>query len=166
LDSLGTYGGEVAWSSSGGGQAGFEPEPAYQAAFPIPNDLVLARGNPDVAYNADPNTGFAVFTTVSFQGFNGWIQVGGTSAGAPQWSALIAIAKSMGWSPAALTGTNAAIYGAAAKSKSYGQNYHDVTAGSNGTCGTLCTATTGYDYVTGIGSPQAQNLVNALVNAQ
>src|SRR5205823_12313691 len=128
-----------------GGQAAFEPEPAYQAAFPIPNDSALLRGNPDVAYNADLNTGFAVYTTVSYQGFNGWTQVGGTSAGTPQWSALIAIAKSMGWSPAASTGTNAAIYAAAAKSRSYSQNYNDVTAGSNGTCGSLCTAASVYD---------------------
>jgi subtilase family serine protease len=161
-DGLGTYGGEVAWSRSGGGQAAFEPEPAYQANFPIPLDFAALRGNPDVAYDADPNTGFAVFTTVSLKGFSGWVQVGGTSAGAPQWAALIAIAKSMGWSPAPLTGTSTAIYNAAFKPNSYAQNYNDVTAGSNGTCGLLCTAKTGYDYVTGLGSPRVQNLLNAL----
>jgi subtilase family serine protease len=162
-DSLGTYGGEVAWSESGGGQAAFEPERAYQKNFPIPLNFAGLRGNPDVAYDADPNTGFAVFTTVSFKGFNGWIQVGGTSAGPPQWAALIAIAKSMGWSPAPLTGTNTGIYSAASKPKSYAQNYNDVTGGSNGTCGLLCTAARGYDYVTGLGSPRVQNLVNVLI---
>jgi hypothetical protein len=50
--------------------------------------------------------------------------------------------------------------------KAYARNYHDVPAGSNGTCGTFCTATEGYDYVTGIGSPQASNLINALLGAQ
>jgi subtilase family serine protease len=116
LNSQGTHAGEFAWSGSGGGQASFEPEPAYQKAFPIPYDLTGVRGNPDVAYNADPNTGFAVYTTVSYQGFSGWIQVGGTIASAPQWAALIAIAKSMGFSPG-VAGTNPAIYEAAAKSK-------------------------------------------------
>jgi subtilase family serine protease len=164
LDSQGTYAGEVAWSGSGGGQAIFEPEPAYQSNFPIPYDQSGVRGNPDVAYNADPNNGFAVYTTVSFQGFSGWIQVGGTSAGAPQWAALVAIAKSMGFSPG-LAGTNQAIYDAAAKSN-YTQNYNDTSTGSNGTCGVLCTAAKGYDYVTGIGSPRANNLINALVTGR
>jgi subtilase family serine protease len=162
-DSLGTYAGETAWSSSGGGQSIGELEPAYQQNFPIRNNPNRVRGNPDVAYDADPNTGFAVFTTVSIQGFNGWIQVAGTSAGAPQWSALIALAKSMGWKPAPLTGTNAAIYRAASGAGSYRANFHDITSGSNGMCGTICFAGKGYDYVTGLGSPQADNLVDALL---
>lgn len=154
-DSLGTYGKEVAWSSSGGGLSIGEGEPMYQ----IPFEPAGVRGNPDVAYDADPNTGFAVYTTTSTPYGNGWLQIAGTSAGAPQWSALIAIAKSQGWSPAPKTGTNTAIYNAA--SQSYGQNFHDVTLGSNG----AFNAGVGYDFVTGIGSPQAQNLVNALLSA-
>jgi subtilase family serine protease len=163
LNNQGSYGGEVAWSGSGGGQASFEPQPAFQTDFSIPYSRSGVRGNPDVSYNADPNTGFAVYTTVSYQGFKGWVQVGGTSAGAPQWAGLIAIARSMGFSPG-LAGTNPAIY-AAAKSK-HTQNYHDITTGANGTCGELCTAVKGYDYVTGIGSPQANTLINALVTGR
>ena len=72
----------------------------------------------------------------------------------------------MGWSPAPLTGTNAAVYRAAGKPSAYKANYHDVTAGSNGTCGTLCTASKGYDYVTGLGSPNVPNLIDALLNAR
>jgi hypothetical protein len=41
--------------------------------------------------------------------------------------------------------------------------FHDITSGTNGTCGTLCTAVAGYDYVTGLGSPQANNIIPALV---
>jgi len=165
-DSLGTYGGEVAWSGSGGGLSTFEPEPAYQLAFPIPNDVTATRGNPDVAYNGDPNTGFAVYTTTSYQGFSGWIQVAGTSAGTPQWASIIAMAKSMGWSPAPLTGTVSSIYAAASQARSYSRNFHDVKSGTNGSCGTLCTATKGYDYVTGLGSPNVPNLIHALVGAR
>jgi hypothetical protein len=45
----------------------------------------------------------------------------------------------------------------------YAANYHDITAGSNGTCGSLCNTGTNYDYVTGLGSPQANNIIPALV---
>lgn len=170
IASDGKYLGETAWAGSGGGLSIAELEPLYQLQFKIPNDPAGFRGNPDVAYNADPNTGFAVYTTQPFQGFKGWIQVGGTSAGAPQWSALLAIANSMRDAnhKSLLTGSNAALYNAAAKKASYNANYHDITSGSNdlnGTCGVLCDATVGYDYVTGLGSPQANNLISALAKA-
>jgi len=158
IDSAGNYISETAWSGSGGGQSAFEVEPSYQASFPIPNDAAGARGVPDVAYDADPNTGFSVYDTVRFQGQLGWFQVGGTSAGAPQWAALFAIAN-------AVRGTNvtmnADVY-AAASGSSYASNYHDITSGSNGSCGSICMAGTGYDFVTGLGSPSANNLISAL----
>jgi hypothetical protein len=50
------------------------------------------RTSPDVAYNADPNTGYWVYDSFRTGG-NAWRVVGGTSAGAPQWSALVAIAN-------------------------------------------------------------------------
>jgi hypothetical protein len=42
-------------------------------------------------------------------------------------------------------------------------DFHAVTQGTNGTCGAICTALAGYDYVTGVGTPQAAALINALV---
>ena len=52
-----------------------------------------ARGVPDVAYDADPNSGVAVYSSVpDGSGSTGWMVVGGTSAGAPQWSALVVLA--------------------------------------------------------------------------
>lgn len=42
-------------------------------------------------------------------------------------------------------------------------DYHDVTSGTNGSCGTQCQAATGYDFVTGVGSPKANLLIPALV---
>src|SRR5215472_12631520 len=37
VDSSGTYGGEAAWSGSGGGQSSYESEPSYQAGYTVPN---------------------------------------------------------------------------------------------------------------------------------
>jgi subtilase family serine protease len=163
----GSYISETAWSGSGGGQSTVENEPSYQANYGIPNDPNGPngwRGVPDVAYNADPNTGFAIYDTVRYKGQSGWFQVGGTSAGAPQWAALFAIANSAraAAGKAALSSANIAVYTAATKNLSL--NFHDITSGTNGTCGTLCTAVAGYDYVTGLGSPQANNIIQSLVN--
>ena len=163
-DKSGNYLSETAWNGSGGGQSVYEAEPPYQSSYPIPNDPNGARGVPDVAYDADPNTGFAVYDTVRYFGQSGWFQVGGTSAGAPQWAALFAIANSMrvAAGKGTLSSTNSGVYSVASGS-AYGANFHDITSGTNGNCGTLCTASSGYDYVTGLGSPQANNVIPALV---
>jgi len=123
------------------------------------------RGVPDAAYDADPNTGFAVYDSVRYQGQSGWFQVGGTSAGTPQWAGLMAIVNSLRTAAGKgdLRWTYNALYSVAAGS-AYGANYHDVTAGTNGTCGSLCSASSGYDYVTGLGSPRANAIIPALVN--
>lgn len=165
VDSSGNYLSESAWSGSSGGISAVENEPAYQSAFGIPNDPQGKRGVPDVAYDANPNTGFAVYDTVRYQGQSGWFQVGGTSAGAPQWAALFAIANSMrlAASKGTLTSASGSVYDPSiATGSAYGTNYHDITSGTNGTCGTLCTAVSGYDYVTGLGSPRANAILNAL----
>jgi subtilase family serine protease len=158
----GSYISETAWSGSGGGQSTMESEPSYQASYPIPNDPSGWRGVPDAAYDANPNTGFGVYDSVRYQGQSGWFQVGGTSAGAPQWAALFAIANSMraAAGKGALSSTNIAVYSVA--TANLNSNFHDITSGTNGTCGALCTAVTGYDYVTGLGSPQANYIIPAL----
>jgi len=157
-DALGTYSSETAWSGSGGGQSAIESEPLYQSSFGIASNN--KRGVPDVAYDGDPNTGFSVYDSVRYQGQAGWFQIGGTSAGAPQWAALIAIANSMrvGLGKGAIYGAPFALYNASA----YGANFHEISSGSNGSCGTLCNAGSGYDYVTGLGSPRAAALIPAL----
>lgn len=150
MDATGAYLAETAWPGSGGGQSIAYAEPAYQGQAQSSGQ----RGVPDVAYSADPNTGFAVYC--SFNG--GWLEVGGTSAGTPQWAALFAIANSMRTikKKFPLSLANAYLYPIAAF-------YRDITSGSDGACGAICSAGVGYDFVTGLGTPRADVLIPALV---
>ena len=163
LDANGNYLSETAWSGSGGGLSTVEHEPLFQAQFVIPDDGRGVRGVPDVAYNANPGTGYAVYDSVGINGASGWFQVGGTSATAPQWAALVAIANSMRAASrkANLTGTDAALY--ASGKSNLGEYFFPVTQGDNGSCGLVCDASTGYDYVTGLGTPRANVVIAALV---
>lgn len=148
-----TYAGEYAWNSSGGGVSSYFSEPTYQSA----NGITLSgRGVPDVSYDANPSTGVWVYDTTSYDGSSGWIGVGGTSAGAPQWSAIFADAQQLNPS---LNGANVlqslySIY----NSPNYGNAFHDVTVGYNG----AYSASSGYDEVTGIGTPNVSNLLTLL----
>jgi subtilase family serine protease len=162
-DAAGNYSTETGWSGSGGGESIAENEPAFQALFALPNDSRGKRGMPDVSYDGDPSSGFAIYNSVSYQGFVGWYEAGGTSAGAPQWAALFAISNSMRAASGKrlLTATPAMLYTAA--KASYGTYFHDVTSGTNGKCGALCTAANGYDFVTGLGTPKAGALIPTLV---
>jgi len=156
LNGTGAYGSEQAWSGSGGGISSFENEPRYQLSV----QQSLARTTPDVAYNADPNTGFYVYDTYQA---GGWYAIGGTSAGAPQWAALIAIAD-QGRAFAgrgALDGPSQTIYALYNMAHSnYSTNFHDVVGGSNGYY-----AGSGYDLATGLGTPRASAVVQMLVRA-
>lgn len=157
VDATGNYISEVAWSGSGGGISMFESEPSYQLTYKLPQNPQNMRGVPDVAYNGDPNTPFPVYFSLA----GGWFGVGGTSAGAPQWAALIAIANS-GRSNNLGHNVNNIIYALAALSN-YNVWYNDITIGSNGSCGFICNAQIGYDYITGVGTPKAQNLIPGLI---
>jgi subtilase family serine protease len=125
---------ETAWSGSGGGVSVYEPKPAYQGAL-----SPSTRAVPDVSYDADPATGFPVYDSVGYQGVTGWIEVGGTSAGAPQWAAIYAIGH---------TATNGAMYADASVPATYTAKFRDIVAGTNGN-----PAGVGYDLATGLGSP-------------
>jgi subtilase family serine protease len=150
---------ETAWSGSGGGTSLYEFEPSFQSKYPIPN-TGGARGVPDVSYDADPNTGVSVYDSTPYNGQSGWFVIGGTSVGAPSWNAIFAIINSKRTSPISSVsfGTGITLYGAATGSV-YASNYRDIESGSNGNCGFVCNAQTGYDFVTGLGSPLANNLV-------
>lgn len=162
-DSSGNWVSESTWSGSGGGTSAYEPKPSYQNNF----NSNSKRTVPDVAYDGDPNTGFYVYDSVPINGNSGWWLVGGTSAGAPQWAAISAIANSQNAKLASASfGANSALYGAASGAQSspqtnpYLANYHDITTGNDGSCGSICNAMTGYDEVTGLGSPQSNNIIS------
>jgi subtilase family serine protease len=158
LDSSGKVLSETAWAGSGGAISKFEKMPAYQTTYGLPNNPAGMRGFPDVSYNGDPVSGVPVYSTAPGQNNSGWLRVGGTSAGSPQWAGLVADANALG--KMVMDGAQPALY-AAAKSN-YASYYRDITSGSNGSCGAICTASRGYDYVTGLGSPNAFNLIKAI----
>jgi subtilase family serine protease len=87
VDDSGDYLGEVVWSGSGGGYSHDEPEPTYQRSVQRSGH----RSTPDVAFDADPNTGVEVYQTPLGGSIGTWITVGGTSLGSPAWAAIMAI---------------------------------------------------------------------------
>jgi subtilase family serine protease len=138
LNSDGSYSSETTWSGSGGGASKVFNEPSYQTSI---GDSM--RDIADVAYDADPNTGVYVYYN------RGWYQVGGTSAGAPQWAALMTIAVQ--YHSHSYADANPELY-------SVSIGYHDVTTGNDG----YFSAGTGWDYPTGLGTPDAYLLVQNL----
>lgn len=154
LDSSGNrIAAETAWSSGGGGASLYESRPGYQTSYGI---TTSGRATPDVSYNADPNTGVYVYDTFTTQ--PGWYQVGGTSAGAPQWAGLIALVDQTRLTPLSTQSLTSRFSYSAATGAAYGLNYTDITSGSNG-----YSAGTGYDLATGVGSPKANALVPWLI---
>jgi subtilase family serine protease len=147
---------ETAWSSSGGGLSSYYGLPPFQAGW---NTFASKRGVPDVSYLADPNTGLYVYCSTYFP--PGWYEVGGTSAGAPQWAALIALANQ---GRASAVSGNGDIYNstiAGSPDTINPANFLDISSGSNGSDPDDISIV-GYDLVTGLGSPLANNLVPAL----
>lgn len=154
---------EVAWADSGGGLSTVELMPAYQTGWFQTGWPTTYRGVPDVSYLADPNTGVEVYDAQ----YGGWYVVGGTSVGAPQWAALIALANQARGSAGTLTSPNANIYSLANTTPATTPytinpvNFFDVTTGSDGSDQDDL-AGMGYDLVTGVGTPMANNLVPAM----
>lgn len=161
LTSTNTWSSETGWGNgswsfflggSGGGISQYFAQPSYQKG--VVTQSTTKRTNPDVAYDADPNTGVNVYDSVN----GGWMVVGGTSAGSPQWAALLALADegraAAGKTALGFTQTLPAIYQMTAG------NFHDITSGNNGYA-----AGAGYDLVTGRGSPKAASVINDLVSS-
>lgn len=135
--------------ASGGGFSNQFALPSYQTSAGIKAPSGAGRGVPDVCGDADPETGYQVL--VDGQS----LVIGGTSAVAPLWSALIALLNQHRGSP--LGFLQPAIYGLPATAKAF----HDITSGSNG----AFSAGPGWDAATGLGSPDAENLATALAQA-
>jgi subtilase family serine protease len=167
---------ESAWGTSaanvggsGGGVSAYEPKPFYQGGVTLSSSR---RTSPDVSYNADPNSGFYVYDG-NYNGQAGWFNVGGTSAGAPQWAGLIAIADqlraSVGKSRLDTASSNASnllntIYHGLSKTSTLSSTSSDLYDVQSGTAGSHA-STTGYDLATGNGSPFADRLIVDLANA-
>jgi subtilase family serine protease len=144
LDSNNNRSSESAWSGSGGGISQYELTPSWQSAW----SGLANRGVPDVSYLADPNTGVLVV-------YNGGLYVfGGTSVGAPQWAALVALSQVSLNNSAGFT-----LYSAAGTANTINpNNFYDIKSGTNGPDPDDY-AIGGYDLVTGLGSPAALGLV-------
>ena len=127
---------EKVWNGSGSGCSGYDAKPSWQTD----SGCTKRTGN-DVSAVADPGTGVAVYDTYQA---GGWAIYGGTSASAP----IIAATYALAGTPVA--GTYPASYLYAHQSA-----LNDVTSGSDGACSTsyFCTARTGYDGPTGLGTP-------------
>ncbi len=136
---------EVVWNdgsgngASGGGVSETFPLPTYQQSANVPvsvNTGFAGRGVPDVAGDADPNTGYQV--VVDGQS----LVIGGTSAVAPLWAGLIALLNQQGG--ASVGFLNNALYGSLSAT-----GFHDIVSGNNG----AYSAGPGWDACTGWGSP-------------
>ncbi|HLJ95144.1 MAG TPA: S53 family peptidase [Gemmataceae bacterium] len=155
LDDSNNIASETGWSGSGGGPSKFESEPNAQQPF----QGYAMRTTPDFSYNADL---YSAYYVVDSYGFNGLVGVYGTSAGSEQWAALIALAdqalalQKIGSLDGA-TQTIPALYNLA--NTSYATYYNDIVDGYNG-----YQAGPGYDLVTGLGSPIADQVVQGLIN--
>ncbi len=177
---------ETGWIASGGGYSIIFPRPAFQNTLPpgstyvgssagAPGPNSNMRGVPDVAYQASATTGVLVYITLPPDGSSGlncggspcstgWYDVGGTSASSPQWAGLTAIADQMAGHD--LGYLNDALYAIANDPGKYAADFFDVTVNCNqltsvpGYC-----ASQGWDAVTGLGTPNAANLLPDLIAA-
>jgi kumamolisin len=136
--------------ATGGGVSSVFALPAWQANsnVPAPSTGAGGRGVPDVAGDADPTTGYTI--RVDGQTF----VIGGTSAVAPLWAGLIAVANQQFGTTVGFI--HPAIYVAKAASA-----FHDITQGNNG----AFSAGPGWDACTGLGSPIASKLIPLLAPA-
>jgi len=167
------YGSETVWNSApgraiagGGGLSSIykESDAPWQTGPGVANQYEIAtpdkRQVPDVSADADPNTGYSVY-------YGTWTVFGGTSAAAPLWAGLTALAVQEGH--ARLGNLNAALY-LLFRSASYAQYFHDVTSGNNdlrcpgGSCPNPpdYLASAGFDPATGVGTPRITTLIAVL----
>lgn len=124
---------EVAWNGAGSGCSQFEYKPNWQH-----DKKCVMRSISDIAADADPGTGAAIYDSYATNGRSGWFTVGGTSLAAPLVAGMLA-STGISYQPVNLY--------------SSGSSIRDIVSGSNGTCGIsyLCKAGSGYDGPTGLG---------------
>jgi subtilase family serine protease len=164
------YGSESVWSNpgaiqrgpkgagGGGGLSNTFKQSAWQTGPGVKNQYSNGfREVPDVAANADPASGYAVYCTVTNAGCSttGWITVGGTSAGAPFWAGSTALInqylqaqgkKKVGYA-------NPLLYNIFNGHQPW-PAFHDITSGNN----LFYPASGNYDLASGMGSPDVYNM--------
>jgi len=150
---------EVAWNelannegATGGGVSNVFPLPTWQANANVPAPTVSGggRGVPDVSGDADPSTGY----TIRVDGQN--VVIGGTSAVAPLWAGLIALAN-------AQNGTSAGFIQPAIYAAKGAAAFNDITSGTNYSGSPVgFTAGPGWDACTGLGSPIGTKLISTV----
>jgi subtilase family serine protease len=184
LKSDNSYQSETIWNSGifggagGGGLSQFWKQPSWQTGPGVQNQYSNGmRETPDVSLDADPATGYPIYCTAGSNctgsggitgSSSGWLTVGGTSAAAPMWAAMVALANQQ----AAKSGKNTlgflnpALYKIGSGSN-YGRDFHDITASGNndeGFNGGAYPVTQDYDMATGWGTFNAANLAANLVS--
>jgi subtilase family serine protease len=149
---------EEAWNGSGGGISAWFDEPSFQKPLPpsIQSQLHGKRGIPDVAMVAASDTGVKIYA-------NGqWMNhIGGTSVGTPIWAGMMSLVNQKAGKP--LGFLNPLLYEIGSNQSAF----QDITVGNNTTSKNGITVTgysaaTGWDLVTGFGSPNAGKLVHEL----
>jgi subtilase family serine protease len=155
---------EVAWAGTGGGTSAYTATPSYQTNAVPGLGTVARRTVADVAFNANPSTGQYVAVMAPGATAVSWVSAGGTSLSAPQWAGLVAVANAVRaqTSQAPLGDPHVALYNQiAATPGTYASVFADIVSGTNGSCGT-CSSKTGYDPLTGLGTPNVGSLLSAL----
>lgn len=173
----GLTGNETGWNLGGGGIVGVGsyPTPGFQIGTTLNGVQVARRATPDLAFNADPVSGLALYVANGFGDVDGdlvadsgWLPggAGGTSAATPIAAGLVALANEQRASrQRGFLGQrfNDVIYDL---NRVYPAGYFtDVIGGTSGTGANAKTAIAGYDLVTGNGSPKAQLLIDRLATA-
>jgi subtilase family serine protease len=168
---------EVGWTFAGGGFSHVFDKPAYQNSLPAGSTSIdTARGVPDVGLQASSTTGALVYLSLPPDGQSGlrcgsdpcstgWYDIGGTSLSCPQWAGLVAIADQINGGGLGLI--NPGLYRIGADPARYSSDFYDVTVGNNTADPNVpgYPATTGWDPITGLGTPNAARLVPDLVAA-
>lgn len=156
---------EVGWVAAGGGFSHVFGKPSYQNTLPAGSNTGAntnnMRGIPDVGMEASSRTGVLVYDGGS------WFVVGGTSVASPTFAAVAAIADQVNGAP--LGFLNDALYKIGNNPARYANDFFDVTTGNNDQFQSPqdpnYAATAGWDPVTGLGTPNAVNLVPDLIAA-
>jgi len=154
---------ETAWAGSGGGCSAIELIPGYQSTYGV-TTCGSFRGTPDIAADADPNTGAIVALSGAATGVAGinYFRVGGTSLASPMMAATYAdiMSARVSFGKSKFGQLGGPLY--QAFHNNYKYFYFDVTVGNNTNTNSpsCCFAGPGYDLVTGLGVPNGPDQGN------